>query len=98
MDNATNASANKVHCHDCHKSLQVKGQKIIGGRLCVYQHQDQKISIYKCQRCFKKNPALTNFQNCEVYSRIVGYLRPIKQWNEGKQQEFNRRKTYHLEY
>ena len=22
---------------------------------------------------------------CEVYSRIVGYLRPVNQWNEGKQ-------------
>lgn len=27
-------------------------------------------------------------QPCEVYSRIVGYIRPIDQWNEGKQQEF----------
>jgi ribonucleoside-triphosphate reductase len=30
----------------------------------------------------------------EVYSRIVGYLRPIKQWNEGKQAEFNIRKAF----
>ena len=21
---------------------------------------------------------------CEIYSRIVGYFRPIKQWNDGK--------------
>lgn len=31
---------------------------------------------------------------CEVYSRIVGYLRPVQAWNEGKQQEFAERKTY----
>ena len=31
---------------------------------------------------------------CEVYSRIVGYLRPVSQWNPGKQQEFKDRKTY----
>jgi len=31
---------------------------------------------------------------CEVYSRIVGYLRPVQDWNEGKQQEFAERKTY----
>jgi len=31
---------------------------------------------------------------CEVYSRIVGYLRPIQAWNKGKQQEFRERKTY----
>ncbi len=31
---------------------------------------------------------------CEVYSRIVGYLRPVDQWNEGKQEEFKQRKTF----
>ena len=31
---------------------------------------------------------------CEVYSRIVGYLRPVNQWNDGKKEEFNLRKTY----
>lgn len=31
---------------------------------------------------------------CEVYSRVVGYLRPVDQWNDGKQAEFNNRKTY----
>lgn len=30
----------------------------------------------------------------EVYSRIVGYLRPIKTWNDGKQQEFRERTPY----
>ena len=33
----------------------------------------------------------------EVYSRVVGYLRPVKQWNEGKQQEFRQRKTFHVD-
>jgi ribonucleoside-triphosphate reductase len=31
---------------------------------------------------------------CEVYSRVVGYLRPVDQWNEGKQAEFAMRRTY----
>ena len=30
----------------------------------------------------------------EVYSRVVGYLRPVKQWNNGKQQEFSMRKMF----
>ncbi|MDR1011337.1 MAG: ribonucleoside triphosphate reductase [Opitutaceae bacterium] len=30
----------------------------------------------------------------EVYSRVVGYLRPVQQWNEGKQAEFSRRRVY----
>jgi len=30
----------------------------------------------------------------EVYSRIVGYLRPVQQWNNGKQEEYKERKTF----
>jgi anaerobic ribonucleoside-triphosphate reductase len=33
-------------------------------------------------------------QRAEVYSRVVGYLRPVEQWNDGKQAEFADRKTY----
>jgi hypothetical protein len=28
---------------------------------------------------------------CEVYSRVVGYIRPVNQWNPGKQEEFAER-------
>lgn len=31
---------------------------------------------------------------CEVYSRIVGYFRPIQNWNDGKKQEFFDRVTF----
>ncbi|MBA7514157.1 Anaerobic ribonucleoside-triphosphate reductase [subsurface metagenome] len=30
----------------------------------------------------------------EIYSRVVGYLRPVKQWNKGKKSEFKLRKTF----
>lgn len=33
---------------------------------------------------------------CEIYSRVVGYYRPINHWNKGKQEEFRNRKTYIL--
>ncbi len=33
-------------------------------------------------------------QNTEVYSRVVGYLRPVNQWNDGKQAEFSLRKRF----
>ena len=32
----------------------------------------------------------------EIYSRVVGYLRPVKQWNKGKQAEFELRQTYRV--
>ena len=31
---------------------------------------------------------------CEVYSRVVGYLRPVDQWNDGKQAEFAIRRSF----
>ncbi len=43
------------------------------------------------QRCSHCN------QETEIYSRVVGYLRPVKQWNDGKQAEYALRKTYRLD-
>ncbi|UCH01297.1 MAG: hypothetical protein JSU78_08300, partial [Deltaproteobacteria bacterium] len=40
-----------------------------------------------CQRCGAE---------CEIYSRVVGYLRPLKQWNRGKQGEFETRKMFRV--
>ena len=33
---------------------------------------------------------------CEVYSRVVGYLRPVQNWNKGKKEEFAMRKNMHV--
>ncbi|MCH3909665.1 MAG: ribonucleoside triphosphate reductase [Bacilli bacterium] len=41
--------------------------------------------VWKCPICGKET---------EVYSRITGYYRPVKNWNEGKTQEFKDRQTY----
>lgn len=35
-------------------------------------------------------------QPVDVYSRVVGYLRPVHCWNEGKQQEFSDRVEYEI--
>ena len=31
---------------------------------------------------------------CEVYSRVVGYYRPVDNWNDGKKEEFKDRVVY----
>jgi len=41
-------------------------------------------------------PKCTVEQPCEVYSRIVGYLRPVQQWHKGKQEEFGERSTFKI--
>ena len=33
---------------------------------------------------------------CEIYSRVVGFYRPVSQWNKGKKSEFGDRKTYSI--
>lgn len=33
---------------------------------------------------------------CEVYSRVVGYMRPVHLWNKGKRDEFNARKNFSI--
>lgn len=33
-------------------------------------------------------------QKCEVFSRVCGYHRPVKNWNRGKCEEFKNRKPY----
>lgn len=36
-------------------------------------------------------------KDTEVYSRITGYYRPVKNWNDGKAEEFKERKLYDIE-
>ena len=50
--------------------------------------------IYGEHKTCPKCKAQEKINNCEVYSRIVGYLRPIDQWNDGKQAEFTDRKLF----
>ena len=40
---------------------------------------------HRCPVCYGKT---------EVYSRITGYYRPVQNWNDGKMEEFQNRKTY----
>ena len=48
-----------------------------------YRNGEQKI----CTDCGKE---------CEVWSRVVGYLRPVSDWNKGKAQEYSQRKVFKL--
>lgn len=95
MESVKNAKNKKLaKCHDCGKEIKIENKELKNGVLLLYKENDKNIEIFKCNECFKKNPALTNYKKCEVYSRVVGYLRPVQQWNAGKIQEFGERKEY----
>lgn len=96
----------KGACHDCGKPVcididqdQSGGVSVAGG--AVYHPatgftEEDKTFFLKCDACFEVNPTLKKFQPCSVYSRVVGYLRPVSDWNEGKQSEYAMRKTFDI--
>ena len=53
-----------------------------------------------CESCGYINGEVNTCPKCgketEIYSRITGYYRPVKNWNAGKTEEFKQRKTYDL--
>ena len=46
-------------------------------------HNDKQFTVEDSER-----------QECEVWSRVMGYYRPVSQWNYGKKQEFLDRENY----
>lgn len=79
----------EVVCHDCKKELK-KGDDV-----AVYDLEEQgQGTFYKCEKCYAESKALKDFQKTEVYTRIVGYIRPIDQWNVGKAEEYKDRQEF----
>jgi len=76
----------KLICHDCGKEIG-KGEKYM-------PYEIDGSSFAKCEACHTADPILRNFREAEVYSRIVGYIRPVKQWNKAKREEFSDRTTF----
>ena len=94
MENVNYAENNK--CHDCGIKIETEENEIKNGYQLLYEEKEEKIKIFKCKECYKKSSSLSNFRPCEVYSRVVGYIRPVCQWNTGKKQEYSERKEYSL--
>lgn len=93
MESVNIANEDKV-CHDCGQEIKVNGDLIENGVYLSYDNSGEIIKVFKCNDCYAKSPALANFQDCEVYSRVVGYIRPVQQWHKGKKQEYGERKEY----
>ena len=90
------------NCHDCGKETHVlavrSGEEISvsGGAVYDPMIDGQHSFFVKCEDCFSVNSELGSFQPVETYSRVVGYLRPISQWNGGKVEEFEMRKNFKI--
>jgi len=84
----------KQKCHDCGRFMILEGDDIKNGVMLSYKDGDKTYNVFKCSDCYQKSARLTGYNPCEVYSRVCGYLRPVQQWNSGKQQEYKERKEY----
>ena len=91
-------------CHDCKKPVTVTAKvakdgaiSIEGGAVFKVNCNTEKLLFFKCDECFAKDKTLRNWESCEVYSRVVGYLRPVRQWNKGKKAEWDARKEFKVE-
>ena len=93
------------HCHDCKQPINIEIEMELDGSLevrggAIYPKKNQLLQydlFYKCDKCFKKESILKDYQVCEVYSRTVGYLRPQSNTSAGKLAEINDRKMFNLE-
>ena len=92
-------------CHDCGTPVDIlcsinENNEIVIEGGAVYNPKFGTPStehiILKCIECFGKDKTLRNWRPIEVYSRVVGYIRPVAQWNKGKQEEFKKRKEFKL--
>lgn len=86
-------------CHDCGADvvvvarLSATGFEVAGGS--VYQPETLPgVSFLRCEKCVAQRKGLTQYQPCEVYARIVGYMRPLSQWNKSKRDEFGNRSVF----
>lgn len=85
----------KVTCMDCGKDFDLVLERTSPEQIKIENGTIGKRDgeyFFKCKNCWEIDK---NFGRCtEIYSRVVGYLRPINNWNPSKQEEFNMRTPY----
>lgn len=77
----TKSIPKNTHCADCH---------------CEIKIGDQNVSYWKKEKNYRCEVCTNKLVGTEVYSRIVGYIRPVQQWNVGKTAEFGDRVTFEV--
>lgn len=86
---------NTIQCHDCKKiikgiKIDEENKKVTGAK---FYERDGNWFV-KCLKCYAEDPVLRNFQDSLCYTRVVGFLTPVNQWNKGKRAEYSHRKVF----
>lgn len=83
-----------IFCDKCEEKIEEVNDELIGGKELKFKDGDSEYFVFRCNDCFAKDQSLKNYQKCEVFSRVVGYMRPVGNWNKGKQEEYKDRKVF----
>ena len=89
-------------CHDCRGPAAVTVHRFNDGKIevnggAIHKIRQSDFPYFKCEHCLEADPVFRNFQPCEVFTRVVGYMRPVKQWNKGKKAEYAIRKNFNTD-
>ena len=85
-------------CHDCGEAVSVlvnpgpEGFEITGGAM----YSTDAGTFLKCDPCYQGSKKLYNYRPVEVFSRVVGYMRPIASCHKAKRKEIADRKMFDL--
>ena len=83
-------------CQKCSKEVSVvifRNAWDIEGNGGVIKGIDERPE-FKCSECLDKDGGKISSQRTEIFTRVVGYLRPVQAFNEGKKAEFKMRTNY----
>lgn len=91
----------KGTCHDCGGPVTMTIHRWNDGRVDidgggVLKVAERDVPFFKCPDCLDKDPVFRNYRPCEKYTRVVGYMRPVNQWNKGKKAEYAMRKNFDM--
>jgi anaerobic ribonucleoside-triphosphate reductase len=83
-----------MYCDKCGNKIQEFNGELLEAKCLKFKDGEEEYTVVRCDKCFAKDQSLTNFRKTETYSRVVGYMRPVQQWNKGKQEEYKDRKEF----
>lgn len=85
-------------CDICSKEIQEvdlgNGLELLDGKCLKFKDETGEYLVTRCDGCYEKDKTLSKYRKCEVYTRCVGYMRPVGQFHKGKQQEYSDRKVF----
>jgi hypothetical protein len=83
-----------VTCDICKKEIKEVGIDLVGAVCLKFKDESGEYYVTRCDGCFSNDKTLKNYRKTEVYSRVVGYIRPVQQWHKGKRQEYAERLVF----